>query len=269
MTEIAPNMTDYEGSYRNDRLEVPEFFNFGSDVVDRWAEDRTKLALLSADPSGLRAQHHTFWDLKVLSDRAANGFRQLGIRKGDRVFIMLPRIPDWYVAMLGLFKLGALPMPGTTLLTPKDIEYRINRSEAVMAVTDPENAAKVEEAAAGCPTLKHLVLAGGEQRGWVSFDSMRDDASTVLEGVEPTRSDDPLLIYFTSGTVGYPKMVLHTQASYGIGHTLTAKYWQDLKKHRPALDAVGNRLGQGRLRQTVRPVDYRGDGDAARRPGPV
>ena len=272
MTEIAPNMTDYEGSYRDDRLEVPEFFNFGTDIVDRWAEDRTKLALLSADPSGLRAQRHTFWDLKVLSDRAANGFRQLGIRKGDRVFIMLPRIPDWYVAMLGLFKLGALPMPGTTLLTPKDIEYRINRSEAVMAVTDPENAAKVEAAAAGCPTLKHLVLAGGEQRGWVSFDSMRDDASTVLEGVEPTRSDDPLLIYFTSGTVGYPKMVLHTQASYGIGHTLTAKYWQDLKStdlHWTlsetgwAKAAYGKLFGQWTIGATVMQHDARGRFDAA------
>ena len=272
MTEIAPNMTDYEGSYRNDRLEVPELFNFGSDVVDRWAEDRTKLALLSADPSGLQAQHHTFWDLKVLSDRAANGFRQLGIRKGDRVFIMLPRIPDWYVAMLGLFKLGALPMPGTTLLTPKDIEYRINRSEAVMAVTDPENAAKVEEAAAGCPTLKHLVLAGGEQRGWVSFGSMRDDASPVLEGIEPTRSDDPLLIYFTSGTVGYPKMVLHTQASYGIGHTLTAKYWQDLKStdlHWTlsetgwAKAAYGKLFGQWTIGATVMQHDARGRFDAA------
>ena len=86
--------------------------------------------------------------------------RELGIQKGDRVFIMLPRIPEWYVAMVGLFKLGALPMPATTLLTPGDIEYRINRAEAVMAITDGENAAKVEQAAGGCATLKHLLATG-------------------------------------------------------------------------------------------------------------
>ena len=159
----APNMTDYEYAYHNDRLEVPEYFNFGFDVVDKWAEDRTKLALLSVDPSGEKATHHTFWDLKTLTDRFANALRELGIQKGDRVFIMLPRIPEWYVAMVGLFKLGALPMPATTLLTPGDIEYRINRAEAVMAITDGENAAKVEQAAGGCATLKHL-LATGEDR---------------------------------------------------------------------------------------------------------
>ena len=93
MPNPAPNMTDYESSYRNDRLEVPEFFNFGFDVVDRWAEDRTKLALLSVDPTGEKATHHTFWDLKTLTNRFANSLRELGIRKGDRVFIMLPRIP--------------------------------------------------------------------------------------------------------------------------------------------------------------------------------
>ena len=93
MPNPAPNMTDYEHAYRNDRLEVPEYFNFGFDVVDKWAEDRTKLALLSADPSGEKATHHTFWDLKTLTNRFANSLREVGIQKGDRVFIMLPRIP--------------------------------------------------------------------------------------------------------------------------------------------------------------------------------
>ena len=228
MPNPAPNMTDYEHSYANDRLQVPDFFNFGFDVVDKWAEDRTKLALLSVDPSGEKATHHTFWDLKTLTNRLANSLRDLGIKKGDRVFIMLPRIPEWYVAMVALFKLGALPMPATTLLTPGDIEYRVNRAEAVMAITDGENAAKVEQAAGGCGTLKHLLATGEDRRGWLSYLRMVTDGSATLDGVESTRSDDPLLIYFTSGTVGYPKMVLHTQASCAIGHTLTAKYWHDL-----------------------------------------
>jgi acyl-coenzyme A synthetase/AMP-(fatty) acid ligase len=119
-------------------------------------------------------------------------------------------------------------MPATTLCTPRDIEYRINQAEAVAAITDLENAPKVEEAAGACASLKHLIMAQGEKRGWLNYQQQIENSSSILDGVEPTRSDDPLLIYFTSGTVGYPKMVLHTQASYGIGHVLTAKYWQDL-----------------------------------------
>ena len=272
MPESAPNMPDYESAYRNERLEVPEYFNFGFDVVDQWAADRTKLALLSVDSSGEQARHHTFWDLKTLSNKYADALRQLGIGKGDRVFLMLPRIPEWYVAMLALFKLGALPMPATTLLTPRDIEYRINRADAVMAITDAENAGKVAEAAAGCPGLRHLAAVGGERRGWHSFERQVADGSPVLGEVEPTRGDDPLLIYFTSGTVGYPKMVLHTQASCAIGHTLTAKYWHDLQAtdlHWTLSDtgwakaAYGKLFGQWAQGAAVMQHDARGRFDAS------
>ena len=271
MRDVAPNMPDYETAYLNDRLEVPEYFNFGFDVVDRWADDRTKLALISVDPSGENVQHHTFWDLKILSNKFANVLRDRGIQKGDRVFIMLPRIPEWYVAMVALMKLGALPMPGTTLLTPKDIEYRINTAEAVMAITDDEGAAKVDEAAGGCQTLKHLLTMSGEKRGWLSYGQEMAAASRVLENVERTRSDDPLLIYFTSGTVGYPKMVLHTQASCAIGHVISAKYWHDLKETDLmwtladtgwAKAAYGKLFGQWTLGAAVMQHDARGRFDA-------
>ena len=266
-----PNMQDYQYSYDNDRLEVPEYFNFGFDVVDKWAQDRTKMALISIDSSGNQAQYHTFWDLKVLSDKYANALKTQGIKKGDRVFIMLPRIPEWYVVMIGLFKLGAIPMPGTTLLTAKDIEYRITQAEASMAITDLENSDKVNSAAGGCPTLESLVIVGGERQGWFSFSNQIDQASRILDHVEPTRSDDPLLIYFTSGTVGYPKMVVHTEASCAIGHTLTAKYWHDLKSTDLmwtlsdtgwAKAAYGKLFGQWSLGAAVMQHDARGRFDA-------
>ena len=266
-----PNMQDYQYSYDNDRLEVPEYFNFGFDVVDKWAQDRTKMALISIDSSGSQAQYHTFWDLKVLSDKYANALKTQGIKKGDRVFIMLPRIPEWYVVMIGLFKLGAIPMPGTTLLTAKDIEYRITQAEASMAITDLENSDKVNSAAGGCPTLESLVIVGGERQGWFSFSNQIDQASRILDHVEPTRSDDPLLIYFTSGTVGYPKMVVHTEASCAIGHTLTAKYWHDLKSTDLmwtlsdtgwAKAAYGKLFGQWSLGAAVMQHDARGRFDA-------
>jgi len=271
MTHVATNMPDYEFAYNNDRLDVPEFFNFGLDVVDKWAEDRTKLALISVDSTGENVQHHSFWDLKILSNKYANALRDRGVKKGDRVFIMLPRIPEWYVVMLGLIKLGALPMPGTTLLTSKDIEYRINTAEAVMAITDGENADKIDEAAGGCPTLQHLVVVGAGRKGWVSFEEEMAEASSVLDDPEPTRSDDPLLIYFTSGTVGYPKMVLHTQASYGIGHIISAKYWHDLTATDLmwtlsdtgwAKAAYGKLFGQWTLGAAVMQHDARGRFDA-------
>ena len=271
MTHVATNMPDYEFAYNNDRLDVPEFFNFGLDVVDKWAEDRTKLALISVDSTGEHVQHHSFWDLKILSNKYANALRERGVKKGDRVFIMLPRIPEWYVVMLGLIKLGALPMPGTTLLTSKDIEYRINTAEAVMAITDGENADKIDEAAGGCPTLQHLVVVGAGRKGWVSFEEEMAEASSVLDDSEPTRSDDPLLIYFTSGTVGYPKMVLHTQASYGIGHIISAKYWHDLTATDLmwtlsdtvwAKAAYGKLFGQWTLGAAVMQHDARGRFDA-------
>ena len=226
---VTPNMVDYQETYKDFRLDVPDHFNFGFDVVDRWAVDRTKLALISVSPTGEHAEKHTFWDIMVLSNRFANLLSGLGVGKGDRAFILAPRIPAWYTAMIGMMKLGVVPMPATTLCTSQDIEYRVNRSEARVAITDVENADKLEEVVASCPSLKHLILISGTKKGWISSDEELPKMSPRFAAHERTRSDDPLLIYFTSGTVGPPKMVLHTQASYAIAHTITARFWQDLK----------------------------------------
>jgi acyl-coenzyme A synthetase/AMP-(fatty) acid ligase len=119
-------------------------------------------------------------------------------------------------------------MPGTTQLKGKDIVYRVNRAEASMVVTDPDGAAVVESIRDQCPTLKAYVVMGGGADGWMDGDAGRDEASVDPLPGDPTASEDPMLIYFTSGTTGNPKMVLHTHASYGIGHQITARFWQDL-----------------------------------------
>jgi len=111
----------YNEFYKSFRWDIPKHYNFGFDVIDKWAEDRTKLALISIDRSGKRDRYHTFRDLSVESNRYANALRRMGIKKGDRVLVVLQSIPEWYIALIGMFKLGVVPMPGTVLLTAKDV----------------------------------------------------------------------------------------------------------------------------------------------------
>ena len=222
----------YEILYKNFKWQVPEHYNFGFDVVDRWAEDRTKLALISIDRSGKRDRYHTFRDLSVESNRFANALRRIGVKKGDRVLVILQSIPEWYIALIGMFKLGVIPMPGTVLLTSKDVEYRVNRAEACMVFTDLDHADIVDNVKKKCPTLKHMMLVDGKRKGWMNYLDEMDKSSYELskDEIGKTKSTDPMLIYFTSGTTGHPKMVLHTH-SYPLGHEVTAKFAQALTNH--------------------------------------
>ncbi|RLF37995.1 MAG: acyl-CoA synthetase, partial [Thermoplasmata archaeon] len=188
------------------------------------------VALITVSSDGEEAVEHRFSDLRSLSNKFANVLKKYGVKKGDRIFIMLPRIPEWYVAVLGCIKLSAIFMPTPTLSTAKDIEYRINKAEASVAITSAEFAGRVDEVREKCPSLKHCILVGGEKEGWISFEKEMKEASDKLtkKDVEPSKATDPLLIYFTSGTESYPKMVLHTH-SYPLAHWVTAYVVQDLK----------------------------------------
>ena len=230
MSDARTNMVDYEAARRTFRLEVPAEFNYARDVIDERARVRpADLALLALDPQGGNPRRFSFGDLSERSNRAANFLSARGVTKGDRIFLMMPRIPQWYDVMLGAFKLGAVPMPGTVQLTPKDIRYRIESSEATVAVTDPEGAAKVDEVQSTFPALRQRIVADGAYGDWISLEDGMERASTAEADFAPTAAADPLLIYFTSGTTGQPKMVVHTHASYGIGHEITARFWMDLR----------------------------------------
>ncbi len=223
------NMTNYEQERAAFSLEVPEVFNFGFDVVDKWADDAQKLAMVWVGEDGREARH-TFADIKRESNRFAHVLQKLGVGKGDGVMIVMPRVPQWHMMLVGMMKLGAVPMPGTVLLTPKDYEYRINLAEVRVVIVDAPNAPKVDAIRAQCPSLEYCIILGGPQEGWIDYDAAMAEAT---ESFTPpvTRHDDPAMIYFTSGTTGGPKMVLHTQASYPLAHIITGKYWLDLQPH--------------------------------------
>jgi acetyl-CoA synthetase/medium-chain acyl-CoA synthetase len=209
-------------------LEVPERFNFGRDVIGRWAKDAAKLGMWWLSHDGGDERKITFREFDERSDKFAQLLQRSGVQPGDRVLIQLPRIPAWWEVMLGCLKAGAVATPGTILLTAKDILYRSQLSEGVAYVCDPDNAAKVDQVKAELPNLKTLIVVGEERDGWLSFEQEMAALDGRYREVD-TRSTDPALIYFTSGTVGNPKMVLHTHASYPIGHVVTGKFWLDLR----------------------------------------
>ena len=192
-------------------------FNFASDVMERWAQQRPhEIALWCVDEAGAE-RRCTFAELADLLRRAAHLFHLNGVHRGDRVLVMLPRTPAWWIGILGLIRLGAVPIPATTLLTEKDIAYRVEAAGITATLTDAENVIKL----GSLPGSRFLA------------DELEHELKSVSPDFEPapTRADDPGIIYFTSGTTGPPKMVLHTQASYGLGHRVTGELWLCCKPH--------------------------------------
>ncbi|WP_028962665.1 acyl--CoA ligase [Sulfobacillus thermosulfidooxidans] len=198
-------------------------WNFGRDVIDRYAQERPDalaLSMMHNDTNVLL----TFQDISRLSGQTADWLKAQGIGKGDRVLIVLGKDPAFWPVMVALNKLGAVAMPGTTQLTAKDLLYRLQVSQATSAIVLPEIADKLQDEALH---LTHPIVVGGARPHWISFDPYHLD-NPVFEGF-PTDSSDPTLIYFTSGTTGYPKMVLHNQR-YPEAHTITAQYWLGLSQ---------------------------------------
>jgi len=223
----------YEDFIENFKILIPEHFNFAFDVVDVYARtEPDKIAMVWCDDKGDEAKF-TFRQMKYYSDKAANFFASIGIRKGDPVMLVLKRRYEYWFCTLALNKIGAITIPATHLLSTKDIVYRNNTAEVkmIVCVPDQEVVQHVEEAEAKSPSLKHKALIGTTRAGWLNFTEEMEKASDLFtrpQGDNEVRNDDIMLLYFTSGTTGMPKMVNHNFA-YPLGHILTAKYWQNVK----------------------------------------
>ncbi len=218
-------LEEYRRAREEYRLEVPGSFNFGHDVVDRWAEEAPEARALWWVGGGGAERALTFGELARRSNRVANAVRAVGLERGERVMLDLPGVPAWWESMVGLTKADVIAIPTTSQLTAHDIAYRVEAAEIDAVVTDATGAEKVDRVAGDLPGLRVKVQVGGETRpGWLGYEELLAAAAPDLDPLR-TPSDGPNLVYFTSGTTGPPKMVLHTHAAYGIGHRLTADFW--------------------------------------------
>jgi acetyl-CoA synthetase/medium-chain acyl-CoA synthetase len=205
---------------------MPAEFNFGA-LVDAWATDRSRVALYWEDESG-RRERHTFWDVAKQSNRVMNALAGLGVRRGDAVLVMLPRVPLWQATIVGALKLGALVVPCTSSLRAKDIAYRVGHSGAVAVVTTLAQAAEVDAAVPTRDALPVRLALGGAPAGWRDLERTLAEASTTGAPAR-TRTDDPAICFYTSGTTKEPKAVLHTHG-YTFAHRWTGEYWLDLRR---------------------------------------
>lgn len=245
--------SSYEDFKQNFRINVPENFNYGFDIVDAWAEqDDSKQALVWMNDAG-DIRRYTFGDVKRRSNQVANALLAAGIRKGDTVMLILKQRPEVWFTLVGLAKIGAIAIPASFLLTGKDISYRCNSAKAKMLITvdDPVVTNHAADGLPDCRTIRAVAAVGTRiPEGWLDFNAICDAASDVYERTPETAcGHDPFLIYFTSGTSGWPKMILHDH-THPLGHIVTAKYWQhvvDGGLHLTAVDSGWAKFGWGKI----------------------
>ena len=220
-TFFAGQLSEFKPVYHDD-------FNFAYDVVDAIAkEEPDRRAMVWCNEEG-EEHTFTFGDISKFSSKAANLFTRQGIKRGDTVMLVLKRHYQFWFAILGLHKIGAVGIPATNLLTKKDFIYRFGAAnvKAILCTTNGDTISHVEEALPESPTMQIKLSVRGKRDGWISFDEeLEKQPDTFLRA--KTGVHDPMLLYFTSGTTGMPKMVWH-DFSYPLAHIVTAKYWQNV-----------------------------------------
>ena len=209
-----------------------EAFNFAFDIVDQLGtEQPERLAMLHVSED-MTERRFTFQDMKKESARAANYFKSLGIKRGDRVMLVLKRHYQYWFSVLALHKLGAVAIPATNQLLEKDFTYRFQagKVKAILCTADGAVADAVDAAAEKCPGLEHKIIVNGSREGWHDFNEEYTMFSSRFERAEDAPcGSDPMLMFFTSGTTGYPKIAMHSY-KYALGHYVTAKYWHMVER---------------------------------------
>ncbi len=222
---------DEQGKLTAIAFKNQEKFNFAFDVIDALGRKKPeRRAMLHISNDGTE-RTFTFQDFKKESARAANYFKAMGIQRGDRVMLVLKRHYQFWFAILGLHKLGAVAIPATNQLLAKDFAYRFQAADvrAILCTADGDTAEAVDEAAKQCPGLAHKILVGGNREGWHNFDEEYTMYSSHFARAEDAPcGSDPMLMFFTSGTSGYPKLAAHNY-KYPLGHFITAKYWHGVR----------------------------------------
>ena len=221
-----------DGTLKRIEFTGEDQFNFAFDVVDALADKYPdKLAMLHLDKHK-QERKFTFKDMKRLSAQAANYFKSLGVKKGDRVMLVLKRHWEFWPAILGLHKLGAIAIPATNQLQAHDFEYRFQSAgvSAILCTCDGDTAHQVDLAAASCPELKVKIAVGGSREGWHDYDGESVLFTRKYDRPEDAPcGDDTMLMFFTSGTTGYPKIAAHSY-KYPLGHYITARWWHGVDR---------------------------------------
>ena len=243
------SLSDFLENYR---LDVPANFNFAYDIIDEYAEKSPEqVAMIWTNEQG-EERIFTFKDVQLYSNRCANLLRQMNIQKGDPVLLLLKRRYEYWFVALGLMRIGAVQIPATHQLQQKDIVYRCNAAsaKAIICVGEEEILGHVRAAMPDCESLTGVAALGGEHEGFLNFDAMLNDASDVFERpAKSTSNEDIMLMYFTSGTTGMPKMVVH-DFLYPLGHIPTAVFWQSLDEtsvHLTVADSGWAKCGWGKF----------------------